>query len=555
MKRYIIAALALFASLGLGAQNMYDAYRYSATDYLGTARVVGLGGAVTAVGSDLGTISYNPAGSAVARYSQFSFSPSLSTSMVNSAFVLDPSSNPQPAKGLSNTSFRLPNMGMTTRLDLAYDSSSAITFGFLINSTYDYNYAHRGSGLNSYSSKFADLARAAEGISNEVLGSDDFYFNADYTGLWDVAMAYKSGLINAYGPDGHYVGCSEVTTEEGLRFVPSDLMQRSEVFTSGSKNDMIFNMAFDFNNKFYLGLNLGMPFFEYSNMERFSEVAQVVEDFPIKFIYDDGSEENTFFDNAIYQYNYSAQGAGVYAKFGLIWLPAKGLRLGLAYQTPTMMDISETWVHSGKVVYDNGSSYSARSRTGSYDYSIITPHHFDFGLAYTIANRAMVSVDYSLENYSSVKIYDSYDDGYYDLVNAATSAFSGLSHSLRAGVEFRLGNAFALRAGANFITSAEKYYTSAKGNIYYSDYNDDYYLGRKVLPNTYKYVKDIRASLALGLGYNDSSSPFYADFAVRYAKLPGETYQPYYDYDDVYSPIFQNSRSLINAVLTLGWKF
>ncbi|MGN1226231.1 MAG: hypothetical protein ACI4TL_03240, partial [Candidatus Cryptobacteroides sp.] len=98
MKRYIIAALALFASLGLGAQNMYDAYRYSATDYLGTARVLGLGGAVTAVGSDLGTISYNPAGSAVARYSQFSFSPSLSTSVVNSAFVLDPSSQPQKAK-------------------------------------------------------------------------------------------------------------------------------------------------------------------------------------------------------------------------------------------------------------------------------------------------------------------------------------------------------------------------------------------------------------------------------------------------------------------------
>ena len=91
MKRYFIAALALMLSLGLGAQNMYDAYRFSATDYLGTARVLGLGGAVTAVGSDLGSISYNPAASAVARYSQFSISPALSSSLVNTSFILDPS--------------------------------------------------------------------------------------------------------------------------------------------------------------------------------------------------------------------------------------------------------------------------------------------------------------------------------------------------------------------------------------------------------------------------------------------------------------------------------
>ncbi len=555
MKRYFIAALALMLSLGLGAQNMYDAYRFSATDYLGTARVLGLGGAVTAVGSDLGSISYNPAASAVARYSQFSISPALSSSLVNTSFILDPSSNAKQAGFMNNSTLALPNIALSSRMDLTYDSSSAVSFAFVINSTYDYNYAHSGSGLNPYSSKFGELARAADGFTNEELGKDDFYYNASNSPYWDVAMAYNAGLINALEVDGQYVGCSELIREDGFRYVPGELMQKSEVLHSGTKNDMIFNMAFDFDNRFYVGVNLGMPFLEYSNMERFTEVAQVVEDFPVKFTYSDGSTEDTFFSNASYQYNYRAEGLGVYAKIGFIWLPVKGLRLGFAYQTPTLMDITETWVHSGRVSYDNGSSYSARSHTGSFEYSIVSPHHLDFGLAYTLSDKALFSFDYSLEDYSSVKIYDSYDDGYFDVVNAGISEFSGFSHAFRLGLEFKLGRAFALRAGANLITSAEKYYSSADSEVFYSDYDEDYYLGRKDLPVNSSYVKDYRKSISLGFGYNDLSSPFYADVAVRFASLPSYVYQPYYDYDDVYSPLFHNTRSMINAVLTLGWRF
>ena len=154
-----------------------------------------------------------------------------------------------------------------------------------------------------------------------------------------------------------------------------------------------------------------------------------------------------------------------------------------------------------------------------------------------------------------MKIYDSYDDGYFDVVNAGISEFSGFSHAFRLGLEFKLGRAFALRAGANLITSAEKYYSSADSGVFYSDYDEDYYLGRKDLPVNSSYVKDYRKSISLGFGYNDLSSPFYADVAVRFASLPSYVYQPYYDYDDVYSPLFHNTRSMINAVLTLGWRF
>ena len=62
-----ILALSVLAAYSVcaTAQNMYDAINISRNDYFGTARTVALGNAVTALGGDLGTISINPAGSAV----------------------------------------------------------------------------------------------------------------------------------------------------------------------------------------------------------------------------------------------------------------------------------------------------------------------------------------------------------------------------------------------------------------------------------------------------------------------------------------------------------
>ncbi len=552
MKKYIFSALASLLSIGLCAQTMTDAYTFGETDYLGTARVVGLGGAVGALGSDLGTITVNPAGSAVAGYSQLVISPSLSTSIVNTSYALDPSASRTNANSVNRTKFKLPNIGLSMRYDTGSPDVNMI-LGVVFNTTYDYNYEHDGSGLNSYASKFGEMARAADGLTAAQLESNSFYDN--YPDLWDVGMGYKAGLINGYGTADQYVGCTEVLTSDGRRYVPGELSQRSRKIVSGYKTDLILNAAWSFSNKFYLGFNLGIPVLSYSNVERYSEIAQVVEDFPVKFNNADGTEVNTYFDNAIYQYNYSASGSGLYGKIGVIWLPVSGLRLGFAYQTPTVMDIREYWQHSGKVAYANGTSYSASSPEGTYEYSLYTPRHFDFSAAFTFGRLGLISVDGSIESYSSVKFTDTeYGNDAFAFVNAATKAFSGCAYELRVGAELNVTKNLALRAGWNMKTSAEKYYTVDDEPFYYEDYNDDYYLGRKTLPDNAKYVNNIRSSYSFGIGFNPAGC-FFADFAVRYTKLPSTSYQPFYNYDDVYSPVYYSNRSRINAVLTLGFRF
>ena len=62
MKRILAAVFLSAMALQAGAQDWRDALNISENDYLGTARSVGMGNAMTAVGGDLGSLTFNPAG-------------------------------------------------------------------------------------------------------------------------------------------------------------------------------------------------------------------------------------------------------------------------------------------------------------------------------------------------------------------------------------------------------------------------------------------------------------------------------------------------------------
>ena len=63
MKRKVcFAALAMAVILPVAAQDTYESARLLGSDLNGTARYVGMGGAMDALGADLSTISTNPAG-------------------------------------------------------------------------------------------------------------------------------------------------------------------------------------------------------------------------------------------------------------------------------------------------------------------------------------------------------------------------------------------------------------------------------------------------------------------------------------------------------------
>ena len=81
--RLALTALAFAASLAVSAQTSFDAAKLYEEELSGTARYVGMGGAMGALGSDASVISHNPAGIGTYRTSDINFSLSAFGSSVS----------------------------------------------------------------------------------------------------------------------------------------------------------------------------------------------------------------------------------------------------------------------------------------------------------------------------------------------------------------------------------------------------------------------------------------------------------------------------------------
>ena len=77
MKRLTNIALMLIMALGTYAQSTYDAINFFNPDLVGTARFVGMGGSMSALGGDISTMSTNPAGIGIYRSNDVAVSASL----------------------------------------------------------------------------------------------------------------------------------------------------------------------------------------------------------------------------------------------------------------------------------------------------------------------------------------------------------------------------------------------------------------------------------------------------------------------------------------------
>src|ERR1700722_20659589 len=87
MKRFLyIVTLAATMPLIVKAQNADDALRYSQLTFGGTARYMAMGGAFSAVGGDMSTLTVNPAGVAVFTKNQLAFSPGFSYQSTSSMY-------------------------------------------------------------------------------------------------------------------------------------------------------------------------------------------------------------------------------------------------------------------------------------------------------------------------------------------------------------------------------------------------------------------------------------------------------------------------------------
>ena len=563
----ILTALAAVAMYG---QSAYEACLFSENNYEGTARSVAMGNAFTALGGDLGSIGLNPAGSAVAGYSQFSITPSITISSSTAGGVLPYGSSTLPyfekTYRSNQTKFAIPNFGMTLNFETGRKSGvKMISMGFIANRTNSWCENVYANGTN-YTTSFAGAAAddatqniKAYNMPGVLPAGEPRYSYLDfidensynYYSPWKDIIGYRSGIFTQYDDAGEkFIGATEVLYDNG------DIQQGGPVNQSygrnveGSKYEYIFNIGANISDFIYIGFNLGLNTLSYDTNEYFKEKAVDRYDFVNVFIDGDDVAHTTYFDNLTYKYSYSASGTGVYGKFGIIVTPGNGLRIGAAVQTPTRTTIQERWIETGSTEYsDSQFSSSAQSPTGESRYTFRSPFRANFGIAYTLGRFAALSADYELADYGGMKYkIDRYDMSeadiyHFDTVNDDIKNAYGVAHQFRAGAEVKPLSQLAIRAGYNLTTSAQ---------VRYYDVMAEEYLDQSLTH---------RHSISLGLGYSSKNS-FFADLALKHSFATNEYYMPYSDYQyDIngnivnYSPEILIRTSAWRVLLTLGWRF
>lgn len=541
----------LLAGVSAFGQGWQDAYLFSQNEYGGTARSAALGNAVTALGGDPGTIGINPAGSSVASYSQFMTTAGLSIAKTWSEGTIAEGDVAAVGYGdlVSNTytRFKVPNTGFIMNFDTGRRHGLKRTsIGFVMNSTGDYTGRMVGAGVNSNNSFGSFLASYADGFATNVMANESWDYVGDLTRMppWIAMTAYRSGMISGVtGADGAYIALTEVLDDDGNFRLAAPVYQKYGRKTRGYKNDWVMNFSANWDDKFFLGGNVGITAVRYDMVEFWEEAPAVPAEFP-SIDFSDGT--STRFKDMLMKRKFVLDGSGIYAKVGFIWVPVNGVRLGGAIQTPTIMDITERYGYSGESNLESERRGTVNSAEDYWGYDMVYPFRYNFGAALTLGNFAIISADYEGVNYSQSRFkvstddeFGGYDDSTFDYQNQDIRDILGVSHSLRLGVEFKPVPGIAVRTGYNYITSGIKDGSEADKQI-----------------------------VSFGLGYSSTGS-FYADCALRFRFLPDEYIIPYYYYyapdpaqyynkvidESVLTPEIRLQTTVAEAAVTVGWRF
>ena len=567
MKKIILFTMASALSLAASAQTWQDALLLSENVYGGTARSVAMGNALTAVGGDLGSIGLNPAGSAVPAYSTATITTGLSMSVANAT-----SADPDLAFGdnvrTMYTRLKMPNIGVVFNIDTGQRSGlRRVSFGFVSNATQDYTSRMYATGLNATNSFCGSVASSAAGYPQDVLAGNSTIgwwdldnYDTTYGLNWRDIVAYRSGIIGMV--NGRYLGLTDWDKDGTNVGILAPLYQKYGCQTKGYKHDMVMNVAFNYEDEFYWGVNLGITRSKYGNAEYWYEQPNNMGEFPaIPF----DTNPNARFNSLQMKRIFESRGTGLYLKAGVLWRPAgTGLRMGAAIQTPTYMNVDTRMAYYGSADVTGVNLPSSQSPEWDDAYRLLSPGRFNAGIAYTFGQAALLSADYEVVNYrhsnfgsqSESDIY--YPYSYFDNVNADIKDVLGISHSLRLGTEIKLAENLALRAGYTMTTGAQHNYLE-----WVYDEQD----GKEHLM-VFPLSKEERAALvkrqvSLGFGYNNG--PYFTDVTFRYRSAPNEYFVPYtnYGYDTDYTDKYEVAAvpevtakyNRFDAMITFGVRF
>ena len=437
MKKIVFTAIAMAVFLPAIAQDTYESARLLGNDLNGTARYVGMGGAMEALGADISTISTNPAGIGLFRHSTASISLGLVSQQ--DAVKFD---------GLNKTNMSFDQVGIV--YSARPSQSTFINFAF--------NY-HKSRNFDQILSAANSLRGCSQNGLTYYKAKEHFYefdFNKDDEVMgWENGTDYRAQNFSQADYLNANVLADEVAIEDGRDGYYTDLMYHgmgADTYNfdrahRGWINDFDFTLSGNSNDRFYWGVTVGIHDVNYKGYSEYAEGLVSI----------DGS------DGGIVSYGdmRTIKGTGVDMKFGVIARPMEysPFRVGLYIHTPIWYDLTSentTALYNLSALGEclDGSYIESGDIENSYDFRFYTPWKFGLSLGHTIGNNVAIGATYEFSDYgaSQNRVKDGYDsygneDSYKDNVMKSVS-------TLKVGLEFKPVPQVALRAGYNYVSPA-----------------------------------------------------------------------------------------------------
>ena len=433
MKKIVLfSAVALLASTSVSAQETYENAKLVNQDLNGTARYVGMGGALDALGADISTISTNPAGIGLFRHS---------TANVSFGVVTQ-----EEGKNFANghkTNMSFDQIGFVYSRRTGSNSFLNLAFNYHKSKNFDYILSAAGKLNGNSSQNKLTYLKSNEGVfdlsgsEGNYVGNSNGYSQVDYlyaNTLLPVDKDDKGGYVNGYlGADGY-------------------MFDRAHTGYIGTYD---FNISGNINDRVYLGITFGIHDVHYKSYSEYTESLL--------------NSSNVGIGSTTMADNRKITGTGFDIKAGVIFRPVEDspFRIGLSVATPIWYDlttsnystIDNTGLNEGYGIYDTG--YSSES----YDFKLYTPWKFGLSLGTTFGNYLAVGAGYEYADYSTLDTRindgDSYD-WYYDTYYSSSSSDKAMNDhtentlkgvsTLKLGLEMKPDDNLSVRLGYNYIS-------------------------------------------------------------------------------------------------------
>ena len=488
------------------AQTVYDAAKIADKDLNGTARFVGMGGAMSALGGDISTIGTNPAGIGIYRSHDVMTSFSLSSFGTDANYMGNNLSTSKMKGSYDNLGFVLSTK-IGNKTTLRY-----VNFGFNYHKSNSfYGNMEMGGDLGNQSQSYY-MAQQAAGIES--------WGNSPY-------MDVNIGWLSVLGYDGWLI--TDITTDKtGTPYLDEDGNQINDVngnplyrtpgvyyglYDNGNASyrseqrggieQYDFNISFNIKDRVYLGLTLGAYSVDYNKYTTYGES------------YENGEYYSLTSNNQIV-------GAGFDVKVGAIIRPFEysPLRVGLAVHTPTFYSLDyKTRAYVESSLYDpvTGKNEAASVATENIvdgdmirEFRLQTPWLYNVSLGYTIGNSWALGAEYEYQDYSSMEFRDpqGFSDSF-EFENSTTAMLKGV-HTFRAGLEYKVIPQFAIRAGYNYRSA-----------LFNKDAFKDLPINSIQTDTDFSNIQALN-NYTVGIGYRGSM--FYADLAYKFTSCKSDFY-------------------------------